>query len=1191
MGQLKRKQREESGEEQSEEQSQEETIGEKLKLIKWKKVKERKKRKQKTEDEEESDEDDEATTEEEEEEVRRKKKKEDKKKKTGKEKRRNREESEDEEESDEEEVRAKKKKKMDKRNTKKESRKKKEETDEEEDTKDDEEEKVPMITGKRKRYVKEGYVQYRCTMIAFLKTIAENKNKLTEGTLELLQKTPFATLIDAFHGGSIKEKDAKKSDDLITLLLQAYDSDTDLFVFGNRKFRMSTSDISMILGVPGSGLSVPKTKDGAYSSEFVTKYFDKNQRINKAAAEKALKKALAETPETGEEKKKRDRNVAVLVLLNLFIKLLFPNSGGTISWDYVRVCEEVESLGKYSWAKEVGYFLKKSIKRKAKESQNMAGCVILVMYWFCHKTGVVPPIAGRETEKHGIRKWQLKTLIEKKEDFNTMGKLKKIFDKVKEDAEEDDSESNTDTESKEKKNDGQEENVENRTSGNMEMDTAWNDQQRKELERNLQKKEEELRVLEIEKKGLEEKISKLEKEVERGEKKADHINAEHRDVSEETDENRNSEKMETEIGKNELQRKLEGKEEELTALKKVVEEKEKEIDRINEEMGDVLLENAVLKIERDSLNSRVKKLEMVVMALTDKYESPIARPGDNNESTPPPPPPSFPPPKSKAPQDKPTDSKHSKNTKSQGGIQGTQSQPAYSTASATEMTSAEPHSTDRGHQSPLECLAQVAAQVHSPTSPEVKLRMTEDACTPNTAWVNALFVFPPPGVFQTPPPRKVCLEDMQAEPHKYQIIISPEVQPVFDIDPVNCIPPTEQMTIAEFIKPIFEDISGKDSESIGLYYYVVRTKRKERVQNKHPIFWWDEVKEQRQRAKMTRITALKKKKGQTAEQQPEEEVIHDLTINVDDEEQTEKNEIEVIDWQKLQLYKLLDIPTKSKLEKYWNKAEQRVLFWEGKEAGSEITRADVKMFISDQSIANNWIDCYGEVLKDELQNESSQGLGRSAFMHSMCWFSTIHLTVRNLHQYLCEPLFQNMGKCSMLFFPITHNEEFHHTLLVFDKDIPQWLHFDSMKPRRAGTGQCFKSIKKLVEMVELWMRAVKDQADDMLQQGCRMQFDKSQSTHTKLKMVESILSDDEIRTIRWIKENYDGGRIPLNHARICPQQDEGSLDCGPFVMYYMDRMSKEEKMPNKVTKDQMMKFKAQVFKKFAEHSQSWNSAN
>ncbi|XP_062020775.1 uncharacterized protein LOC133737183 [Rosa rugosa] len=228
-----------------------------------------------------------------------------------------------------------------------------------------------------KKLAKDDILNFRAHVV---KSFAEkNKNNLTEGTLELLQKTPFATLIDAFHGGSIKEKDAKKSDDLITLLLQAYNSDTDLFVFGNRKFRMSTSDISMILGVPGSGLSVPKTKEGAYRSEFVTIYFDKKQRINKAAAEEALKKALAEAPETGDEKTKRDRNVAVLVLLNLFIKLLFPNSGGTISWDYIRVCEEVESLGKYSWAKEVGDFLKKSIKRKAKESQNMAGCVILVM--------------------------------------------------------------------------------------------------------------------------------------------------------------------------------------------------------------------------------------------------------------------------------------------------------------------------------------------------------------------------------------------------------------------------------------------------------------------------------------------------------------------------------------------------------------------------------------------------------------------------------------------------------------------------------------------------------------------------------------------------------------------------------------------------------------------------------------------
>ncbi|XP_040367438.1 signal recognition particle receptor FtsY-like [Rosa chinensis] len=192
-----------------------------------------------------------------------------------------------------------------KRNKVNERKRRKQKTEDEEESSEDEEETTKVEEESNEEQVR------------------ENKNNLTEGTLELLQKTPSATLLDAFHGGSIKEKDTKKSDDLITLLLQAYDSDTDLFVFGNRKFRMSTSDISMILGVPGSGLSIPKTKEGAYKSEFVTKYFDKKQRINKAAAEEALKKALAETPETGEEKTKRDRNVAVTCQVTVDVTVKF----------------------------------------------------------------------------------------------------------------------------------------------------------------------------------------------------------------------------------------------------------------------------------------------------------------------------------------------------------------------------------------------------------------------------------------------------------------------------------------------------------------------------------------------------------------------------------------------------------------------------------------------------------------------------------------------------------------------------------------------------------------------------------------------------------------------------------------------------------------------------------------------------
>ncbi|XP_024164101.1 centrosomal protein of 120 kDa-like [Rosa chinensis] len=181
------------------------------------------------------------------------------------------------------------------------------------------------------------------------------------------------------------------------------------------------------------------------------------------------------------------------------------------------------------------------LKDNPQQGEDSLDCGLFVMYTMekISKKGTVP----KKLTKDDILKFRAHV---------------KIFDKVKEDAEEEDFESNTDTESKEKKNDGQEENVETRTSGNMVKETAWNDKQKKELETNLQKKEEELREVEIEKKGLEEKIRKLEKELETREKKADNIN---------------NEKMETEIGKtneekNELQRKLEGKEEELSALKK-----------------------------------------------------------------------------------------------------------------------------------------------------------------------------------------------------------------------------------------------------------------------------------------------------------------------------------------------------------------------------------------------------------------------------------------------------------------------------------------------------------------------------------------------------------------------------------------------------------------------------------------------
>ncbi|XP_040369260.1 DNA ligase 1-like [Rosa chinensis] len=202
----------------------------------------------------------------------------------------------------------------------------------------------------------------------------DNKKNLSPRTLDLLRQTPFGNIVDVVHGGHIEEKSAKKSDDFITLLLQAYNHENDLFFFRKKKFRISIRDISKILGLPAKVELVPKTSEA---------------RINKKAVEKALQVAINDKPTTEEGIEKKDKNVARLILLDLSIKFLFPNAGGTISWDYVRACENLDQIGSYDWAKEVGSFLKKSIKALEKKNSkssygNMGGCVLIILVGYCH---------------------------------------------------------------------------------------------------------------------------------------------------------------------------------------------------------------------------------------------------------------------------------------------------------------------------------------------------------------------------------------------------------------------------------------------------------------------------------------------------------------------------------------------------------------------------------------------------------------------------------------------------------------------------------------------------------------------------------------------------------------------------------------------------------------------------------------
>lgn len=305
------------------------------------------------------------------------------------------------------------------------------------------------------------------------------------------------------------------------------------------------------------------------------------------------------------------------------------------------------------------------------------------------------------------------------------------------------------------------------------------------------------------------------------------------------------------------------------------------------------------------------------------------------------------------------------------------------------------------------------------------------------------------------------------------------------------------------------------SDDIVLYSYVVRLKNRKRVQKKDKIYWYEKPKKKKGGEKKKKdkdwfvcaspITAIDEKKN--------------LEIHyVSDDEDGEDKQMDTLDWTCHVVFNMMDTAAQKKLHEYWNKAELGTFFWEGEIEGTVVSKLDVKELICDRAIANNIIDSYAQLLADDLLHEDSQQLGRSAFFSSESWIAIKALNVKNIHVYLCEPLFAKLGKSNKLFFPIIHSEEFHHSLLILDKDVPQWIHYNSKRGRKSGTGKCFKNAKVMVKMVEIWMNAVKEQADDMLEQGCRMQVDRRRSSSSELKMKAVTLSEEEIITIKWVKD-------------------------------------------------------------------------
>ncbi|KAK9932350.1 hypothetical protein M0R45_019590 [Rubus argutus] len=235
--------------------------------------------------------------------------------------------------------------------------------------------------------------------IEFLKKFTTNE-EFSPQLSAILSNTPFWPLIKACIDGKINEDEHTRSDYALNLLLRHYDDNTHEFHIGETRARITDMDVTDILGLPNAGEDVEIEKSAARHSDeaLIKTYFAKCKRIKKGVVDEAADAVL---------KNRKWNDVAGMIVAQLMILILFPNTTQAISWKLFSYCDDVDKLGKYAWAKVVNGKLKMSLVGRPKHP---GGCLLLVLFWYREKSNIVKPTEGKESEMPSLIKWNMREL-------------------------------------------------------------------------------------------------------------------------------------------------------------------------------------------------------------------------------------------------------------------------------------------------------------------------------------------------------------------------------------------------------------------------------------------------------------------------------------------------------------------------------------------------------------------------------------------------------------------------------------------------------------------------------------------------------------------------------------------------------------------------------------------------------------
>ncbi|KAG5549679.1 hypothetical protein RHGRI_014844 [Rhododendron griersonianum] len=214
-----------------------------------------------------------------------------------------------------------------------------------------------------------------------------NKKKLdAEGT---------QLLIDALKKKKLSNDNCMKFDKVALKIIKSYDHEGKTFKIGGRRVNIQANDVALIFGIVSG-------------EEPITNQYQKRNEVQLLARRNLTTKGMT-----------------TKIVGNL-IESIIENDDEESIKDVVRLLmEDLTAISNYNWSQAILDNLRKSVEAYPTKPKDVAGCVMLLLYWLCERTNIIEQETQRSTVPR-ILKWNLQKLKKKLEGIESLDNLTNV---------------------------------------------------------------------------------------------------------------------------------------------------------------------------------------------------------------------------------------------------------------------------------------------------------------------------------------------------------------------------------------------------------------------------------------------------------------------------------------------------------------------------------------------------------------------------------------------------------------------------------------------------------------------------------------------------------------------------------------------------------------------------------------------